>query len=616
MAAVLCMAFSAGATDASLTFADNNYPSGAPVEYIQVDGSVLIQLSKGSVGTFPSYNDTQSGIMLSRSNIMTVTGGNGVSISQIDFTFSADNYAGIAVSGQPDAVTINGTEGVWKGNASNIDFTASKTTYIKTIKVTYTGAGTIAPPQVIDIKAFLAERPDVTTAIESSAVVVYQTPASASTKYLFLKDESGWLYVSGNPYQTYEPGDVVPGGYQGTYSTYGATTGEGTPMLYNTRNFKAATSKVAAIAPLSTTPADIASCPVASLVCVKDVTISPIEDSSNYSCSAGGASVALRNQFSTYISLGAGRTVTGLLMRDEGNYTIYPISVTDADGKEYVRTPALSPAAGEIWAGDKVAITCATTDAAIYYTTDGTEPTTASTLYTEPIVVNSDMTIKAIAIKEGLANSATAECAYTVKFLAANMAMFNFSDPSSLMAAPKYGEPTTAKFADITKTTALGEDVLVSKAVSIADLAGKAQIYVASGKFSFRPGKPAKFEISGNGNKIKTITFTGSKFNNITTTSEGTYVQETGIYTAPEGGIESVIFTTPSSGLTVASLSSIMVECVNDMGGTSAISTVGADDTEAPAEYFNLQGIRVSEPAQGGIYIRKQGNKVEKVIIR
>lgn len=613
MAAVLCMAFSAGAENANLTFADNNYPSGAPVEYIQVDANVLIQLAKGSVGTFPSYNDTQSGIMLSRGNTMTISGGNGVTISEIAFTFSADNYAGIGVTGESDAMTISGTEGVWKGSANSIEFTASKTTYIPSIKVSYTGTGAISFPKVSDIRAFLAERPEVTTAIESSAVVVYQTPSSASSKYLFLKDESGWLCVSGNPYQTYEPGDVVPGGYQGTYTTYGATTAEGTPMLFNTRNFKAASGKVAEIAPLATTPADIASCPVASLVCVKDATISPIEGSSNFACSAGGASVTLRNQFSTYISTGAGRTVTGILFLDEGNYTIWPLSVTDAEGKEYVRTPAFSPAAGEIWSGDKVSITCATADAVIYYTTDGTEPTTASTAYTEPFVVNSDMTVKAIAVKEGLATSSTAEAAYTVKTLAANMAMFNFADPASLLTAPKFGEPTTAQFAGLEKTTSLGDNVLVSKVVTIADLAGKAQIYVASGKYTFRPGKGAKFEISGNGNKIKTVTFAGSKFNNITTTAQGSLDQEAGVYTAPEGGIESVIFTTPSSGITVASLTSIMVECVDNM---SAIAAVGADDTEAPVEYYNLQGIRVSEPAQGGIYIRKQGNKVEKVIIR
>lgn len=38
--------------------------------------------------------------------------------------------------------------------------------------------------------------------------------------------------------------------------------------------------------------------------------------------------------------------------------------------------------------------------------------------------------------------------------------------------------------------------------------------------------------------------------------------------------------------------------------------TIGDD---APVEYYNLQGVRVDNPA-GGLFIRRQGNKAEKVI--
>lgn len=39
--------------------------------------------------------------------------------------------------------------------------------------------------------------------------------------------------------------------------------------------------------------------------------------------------------------------------------------------------------------------------------------------------------------------------------------------------------------------------------------------------------------------------------------------------------------------------------------------TIGDD---APVEYYNLQGVRVDNPA-GGLFIRRQGNKAEKVIL-
>lgn len=47
---------------------------------------------------------------------------------------------------------------------------------------------------------------------------------------------------------------------------------------------------------------------------------------------------------------------------------------------------------------------------------------------------------------------------------------------------------------------------------------------------------------------------------------------------------------------------------------TSAITEIGSDNN-APVEYFNLQGVRVANP-ENGLFIRRQGNKVAKVMIR
>lgn len=48
----------------------------------------------------------------------------------------------------------------------------------------------------------------------------------------------------------------------------------------------------------------------------------------------------------------------------------------------------------------------------------------------------------------------------------------------------------------------------------------------------------------------------------------------------------------------------------------TAIEGVYTDDVNTEVEYFNLQGVRVAEPEQGGIYLRRCGSKVEKVVIR
>lgn len=54
---------------------------------------------------------------------------------------------------------------------------------------------------------------------------------------------------------------------------------------------------------------------------------------------------------------------------------------------------------------------------------------------------------------------------------------------------------------------------------------------------------------------------------------------------------------------------------VTSDGQTTGIEAVDADSADAAVEYFNLQGVRVAAPAEG-LYIRRQGNKVEKVLVK
>lgn len=56
--------------------------------------------------------------------------------------------------------------------------------------------------------------------------------------------------------------------------------------------------------------------------------------------------------------------------------------------------------------GVKVVIECSTPGAKVYYTTDGTEPSSSTgTLYTDPFPITSNITCKAIACKEGFLDS-------------------------------------------------------------------------------------------------------------------------------------------------------------------------------------------------------------------
>jgi hypothetical protein len=81
-----------------------------------------------------------------------------------------------------------------------------------------------------------------------------------------------------------------------------------------------------------------------------------------------------------------------------------------------VATPTFTPAAGTYSTDQSVTINCATAGATIYYTTDGTAPTTAARVYGSPILVSGSrsVTIKAMAAKAGLANSLVATATYAI----------------------------------------------------------------------------------------------------------------------------------------------------------------------------------------------------------
>src|SRR5580693_9516179 len=80
-------------------------------------------------------------------------------------------------------------------------------------------------------------------------------------------------------------------------------------------------------------------------------------------------------------------------------------------------TPALWPVPGsysQTQAGQTVTLTDSTANASIYYTTDGTTPTTSSTQYKNPVTITSTTTIQSIAMAQGYSQSALATGTYTL----------------------------------------------------------------------------------------------------------------------------------------------------------------------------------------------------------
>ena len=79
-----------------------------------------------------------------------------------------------------------------------------------------------------------------------------------------------------------------------------------------------------------------------------------------------------------------------------------------------VDTPTYSPAGGTYSFVQNVTISTATSGATIYYTTDGSTPSTFSTSYTGAASVSANTTLKAIAVKSGLTDSGIGTATYAI----------------------------------------------------------------------------------------------------------------------------------------------------------------------------------------------------------
>ncbi len=98
--------------------------------------------------------------------------------------------------------------------------------------------------------------------------------------------------------------------------------------------------------------------------------------------------------------------------RDDGPYAMAFGMLLVPTGTT-VAAPVFSPTAGTYTTTQNVTITCETAESDIYYTTNGTTPTSSSTPYTGAISVSSTTTIKAIAIVD-TSNSTVATAVFTI----------------------------------------------------------------------------------------------------------------------------------------------------------------------------------------------------------
>jgi hypothetical protein len=108
------------------------------------------------------------------------------------------------------------------------------------------------------------------------------------------------------------------------------------------------------------------------------------------------------------------------------SYTITPPPAS------VVASPVFSPVGGNYTSAQSIAISCPTSGAAIRYTTDNSEPSESSTLYTGPVSVSATTTLKAKAFKFGWTSSEVITQVYTITL------------PPSVVASPVFSPGTGA----------------------------------------------------------------------------------------------------------------------------------------------------------------------------
>jgi N-acetylneuraminic acid mutarotase len=115
--------------------------------------------------------------------------------------------------------------------------------------------------------------------------------------------------------------------------------------------------------------------------------------------------------YSVPITIASTQTITAIaiasnLTRSASTSAIYTIA--------QAATPVIAPAGGSFTIAQSVTITDTTAGANIYYTTDGTNPTTGSNQYSAPITVSKSEEIEAIAVGTGVAPSTLATAQFII----------------------------------------------------------------------------------------------------------------------------------------------------------------------------------------------------------
>jgi len=593
-------------------------------------------LTAGATGTTPTTNSTlyTGPITIAQTSVLeAIATAYGYSTSP-----AVSAAYTLAAAAEP---TFSPAAGSYNTGAQTV--TISDTTPGEVIYYTVTAGGTGTVPTTASTVYSGPITVSASSVVEALAVAYgYTNSAVASAKYTLTIATPTFSPVAGNysGAQTVTISESTPGPSiyfttDGTTPTFPIT---GTTQLYSAPITVAVTQTVKAIgAGTGFTTSSVASATY-TLVKAATPTFSPVAGSYNtgaqtvtisdttpgaviyYTVTAGTTGTVPTTNSTVY----SGPITVSVSSVVEALVTAYGYSNSAVASAKYtltIATPTFSPVAGNYSGAQMVTISESTPGVTIYYTTNGTTPTTSSAVYSGAITVAVTQTIKAIGAATGFTTSAVASATYTLAKAATPTfspvaGSYNTGAQTVTISDTTPGEviyytitagttgtvPTTASAVYSGPITVSASSVVEALAVAY----GYSNSAVASAKYTLTIATPTFSPVAGNYTGAQTVTIS------TTTPSATIYYTVTAGATGTTPTTNSTVYTAP---VTVSASSVVEAIAVEAGFTTSAVASakytiVAATPTFSPVAgtYYTAQTVTISDSNQNStIYYTTNG---------
>jgi hypothetical protein len=299
-------------------------------------------------------------------------------------------------------------------------------------------------------------------------------------------------------------------------------------------------------------------------------------------------------------------------------------------GKTTVASPVFSLSEGSYKEDISVGLSSSTEGSSIYYTVDGSAPTTQSTRYTGAIPVaghNTVKTIKAIAVKEGFNDSGVVSGTYSIQYNQAKAPAFSmlsgtYSQDVSISLSTDTAEAKIYYTLDGSAPDA--NATLYEQPIAISGQGTQKTVKAIAVQEGMNPSSVINHTYTINYNQVSTVIFSlaGGSYSSDITVSLSNFTQGADIYYTLNGSTPTESSTQYTAPISISGEGTeVTVKAIGIKSGMSpsAVGTQTYKITSAPLEaprftpsggnYTTNQTINISSPTPGAtIYYTMDGS--------